>query len=128
MTDDVYNAVDQFGGDNSTDAELLIILIKKERRTHSEEEQAKHLVSSLFEEAKSREPSGEEALNCLGQVAEVCAEIGAYQTATAFWSRLADMAEALGNRNFYYTAMDAMTRLTAATYNERHGGSDKVYA
>ena len=125
---DTYVEVDQFQSENSFEADDLIILIQKEHRTREEEEEAKRLVSTLFQEATVQDYAGEEALYGLGRVADACSGIGAYQTAAAFWSRIADIAEALGDKNFYYAAMEAMTKLTSATYEERHGGGKRAHA
>ena len=104
----------------SEETETLIALIQKTKRTHEEEQQAKKLVHTLFSEAKNKNSSGEDAALGLSRVAEACTQIGAFETAMAFWDRLLGIGELTENRILYYQAMDAIDALRSSVYDEHH--------
>ena len=113
--EDTYldDEIDEFDGDNKTDAEKVITLIKRPALTPKDEELVKKLTERMFVGAKLPGPPGVGAIAGLQQVAMAYADLSAFETAAALWERIADVAGEIGNKDLYYHAMDEMSALMA---------------
>ena len=114
---------EDFDGTDRTDAERIVALLEKSARTPQEDARITKLTERLFVGAKLPGPPGEQAVFGLGMVAKAYAGLGIPDTATALWARISDTAEAIGNRELYYRAMDELAELSSLTYEEHHPGT-----
>ena len=105
---------------SKTDAERIVALLNKPSRTLNEEEKIKLLTNRLLGGAKMPGEVGENAISELAAVAKTYAELGAVDTAVDLWAQISDIAGLIGNKELYYQAMDQMTALNSAVYEEHH--------
>jgi hypothetical protein len=105
-----------------TDSERIVVLLGKPSRTLKEEEKVKLLTQRLFNGAKMPGAVGADAVSELAAVAKTYADLGVPDEAVAIWAQIGDIAGATGNKELYYQAMDEMTNLNSAVYEEHHPG------
>lgn len=111
---------EEFTGDDKTDAERIVALLEKPSRSPKEEVLVQQLTERLFVAAQLPGTPGEQAVFGLELVANAYKDLGLVDTATALWAQLSDVAGVIGNKELYYKAMDAITELGEAVYEEHH--------
>lgn len=100
---------EEFAGDERTDGEKLVELIQKPLLSEKEEARKKRLTERLFMGARMPSTPGALAVADIALVAEAYVTLGNNDAAVEMWSRLSEIAEANGDRDLYYRALDEMT-------------------
>lgn len=103
------NEEDEFDGKNTRDAERVVALIQKgEGRSDEDQALIEKLTGRLTLGARMPGAPGSEALEGLQLIAEAYAAEGMPTESAETWAVLIEIAEALGNRDLYYYAIEKM--------------------
>ncbi len=100
---------EELDGDDKTDGERIVALLQKQTRTEKEEARILKLTERLFVGARLPGIPGGQAFLGLAMVADVYRDLGHTEAATKLWARILELAEAVGNQEFYYKALDEMS-------------------
>ena len=102
---------EEIPGDERTEGEKIVDLLKKPERTERDAEQIELRTDRLFKAARLPSTPGALAVVDIALVAEAYAARGDRATAVDLWSHLSEIAEANGDKELYFRSMDELTGL-----------------
>ena len=102
---------EEIPGDERTEGEKIVDLLKKPDRTEDDADQIEHRVDRLFKAARMPSTPGALAVVDIAQVAAFYAAAGKRESAVDLWNHLSEIAEANGDRDLYFRCMDEITNV-----------------
>ena len=102
---------EEIPGDERTDGEKIVDLLRKPERSERDSERAELLTDRLFKAARMPGTPGALAVVDIALVSETQAALGNTEAAVEMWSHLSEIAEANGDKDLYFRCMDEITNV-----------------